>query len=87
MLLVKKFLHTFFLMLCECSTADLIHEKQDCFVPVPQVLLSQNLHPKLQHCCCTDTAGLRTLHHMTLVDKQFTFRNVLYCMKMYELKR
>lgn len=58
MLLVQKFLHTLLLMVCECSTAELIHEEKDCFVPVPLVLLSQNPNPKLQHCCSTDTTGL-----------------------------
>lgn len=69
MLLIQKFLHTFLLVVCECSTADLIHEEENCFVPIPQALLSQNPHPKLQHRCCTDMAGLGALHHMTLGDE------------------
>lgn len=58
MLLVQELLHTFLLVVCECSKTDLIHEEQDCFVPVPQVLLSKNPHPELQHCCSSDTTGL-----------------------------
>lgn len=66
MLLVQEFLHAFLLVVSESSTADLIHEEQDCFVSVPQVLLSQNSHPKLQNCSSSDTVWLQTFHHMTL---------------------
>lgn len=39
MFMVENFLHTFFLVVFECGTAELIHDEEDCFVPVPQVLL------------------------------------------------
>lgn len=70
MLLVQYFLHTLLLVVYERGTADLIHEEQDSFVTVPQVLLGQNPHPELEHCCSTDTTGLWTLHHVTLEEKQ-----------------
>lgn len=69
MLLVQEFLDTFLLVVSEGSAADLIHEEQDCFVSVPQVLLSQNSHPKLQNCCSSNKAWFRTFYHMTLKDE------------------
>lgn len=84
MLMVEKFLHTFFLTVFECSTADLVHEEQNSFVPVPQVLLNQYPHPKLQHCCSTNTTRLTTLYHMTLKDRNLApFICVHLCFKVY----
>lgn len=45
-------------MVHEGSAADLIHEEQDGFVAVPQVLLSQDAHPELQHRCGAHSTGL-----------------------------
>lgn len=58
MLLVQELLYTFLLVVRERSTTDLVHEEQNGFVLIPQVLLSQNPHPELQHGCSSDTAGL-----------------------------
>ena len=66
MFMVEKFLHTFFLVVFECRTAKLIHEKENCFVPVPKVLLNQNPDPKLQDSCNTNSTGKGTLDNMIL---------------------
>jgi len=69
-LLVQMFLHTFLLIAFECRAAELVHEEQDGFVPVPQVLPSQDPHPEVQHCCGSDPAGLGALHHVALEHTQ-----------------
>lgn len=66
MFMVEKFLHTFFLVVFECSTAELIHEEEDRFVPVPEVLLNENPDPKLQDSCHTNLTGMGALHNMIL---------------------
>lgn len=69
MFMVEKSLHTFFLVVFECSTAELIHEEEDCFVPVPKVLLNQNPDPKLQDSCHTNSTRKRALPNVILEKK------------------
>lgn len=75
--MVEKSLHTFFLVVFECSTAELIHEEQDCFVPEPEVLLNQNPDPKLQDSCHANSTGKRALHNVILENPNFSLVTAL----------
>lgn len=74
MLLVQELLHTFLLVVNKGSTADLIHEEQNRFVTIPQILLDQDSHPKLQNGSGSDTTGPGALRHMTLTEKNKRFQ-------------
>lgn len=83
--MVEELLHTFFLAVLERSAAELIHEEQDRFVPVPKVLLNQNPDPKLQDSSHTNSTGMRALHNMILKKnkdgcqwfEEYNFKNIL----------
>lgn len=69
-LMVEKFLHTFFLAMFECSIANLVHDEKNSLIPVPQVLLHQYSNPELQNGCGANAARLSTLQNMTLENRK-----------------
>lgn len=69
MLLVEDLLKALLVLVQKRGPAQVIQQVQHRLVPVPEVLLCQNLHPELQNCNGSHAASSRTFQDMGLVGK------------------